>query len=62
MRMLNRVALAAVVGAVGMVAAAIEPPDDKPRTKVEFRRAESKPTDGLTAAKIVGTEIGRAHV
>jgi preprotein translocase subunit SecD len=52
--MLNRIALAAVVGLVGVAVAA--EPQEKPRAKVEFRRAESKPTDGLTAAKIVGTD------
>jgi preprotein translocase subunit SecD len=30
-------------------------PEDKPKVTVEFRRAETKPTDGLTEAKIEGT-------
>jgi preprotein translocase subunit SecD len=55
--LLTRLALAAVVGVVGMIAAgAAQRPDDKPRAKVEFRRAETKPADGLTKAQILGTD------
>lgn len=46
--------MAAVVGAAGAVAANARP-DDKNRAKVEVRRAEAAPADGLTAAKVAGT-------
>jgi preprotein translocase subunit SecD len=32
-----------------------EKPDEKPKVKVEFRRAEAKNADGLTAAVVAGT-------
>src|SRR5207244_10186356 len=35
---------------------AIGKPDEKPKVKVEFRRAETKNADGLTPATIAGTD------
>jgi preprotein translocase subunit SecD len=31
-------------------------PDDKPKVKIEFRRAETKPADGLTEATVPGSK------
>jgi preprotein translocase subunit SecD len=35
---------------------AVAGPDEKPKVKVEFRRAETKNADGLTPATIAGTD------
>ncbi|MBY0515059.1 MAG: hypothetical protein K2P78_14295 [Gemmataceae bacterium] len=49
--------VAAMVGVAGAAAAAERPDDkDNPRAKVEFRRAEAKPADGLKAATVAGTD------
>ena len=42
------------IGLVGSASA--EPPEEKSKLKIEFRRAETKPADGLTEAKVAGTD------
>jgi preprotein translocase subunit SecD len=53
--LIYKAALAAMAG-VASAAAVAQPPADKERAKVEFRRAETRPADGLKAATVAGTE------
>jgi preprotein translocase subunit SecD len=49
---------AAVVTAAGLgcvLPAVAQKPDEKPKVKFEFRRAEAKPAEGLTEATVQGT-------
>jgi preprotein translocase subunit SecD len=50
-----RLAILAVVGLTSTAVGWTEKPDDKKPT-VEFRLAEQTPADGLTEAKVLGTE------
>src|SRR5262245_66385481 len=56
MRAMTRRSLLAAACVALAVPAWAEKPDDKPKVKVEFRRAETKNADGLTPATVVGTE------
>jgi len=50
------VALLLSFGFLGVGQDAKDKPDEKRRVKVEFRKAETKPADGLTEAKAQGRE------
>jgi preprotein translocase subunit SecD len=54
--MLIRTLLACVVVWIWSDSIHAEKPDDKPKIKVEFRRAETKPANGLTAAMVEGSK------
>lgn len=56
MTFLTRAALLLFACLAGVAQASADKPAEKPRVKVEFRRAETKPAEGLTEATIAGTK------
>jgi preprotein translocase subunit SecD len=52
---LTRSALLLIACFTGVAQASADKPAEKPRVKVEFRRAESKPAEGLTEAMVAGS-------
>ncbi len=47
---------AVLAAAAGLALVAHAPADDAPKTRVEFRRAETSPAEGLTEAVVAGTK------